>query len=89
MKRQKKLSTELAMLMTESSASLTARRGGTAVGSRTRRAPHCDRGKAVRRSFKYGKERGLIAALVSVAVIGALTAMDDSLGTMSETVSSN
>ena len=33
-------------------------------------------------------EYGLIAALVSVAAIGALTAMGDSLSTMFETVSS-
>ena len=32
-------------------------------------------------------EYGLIAALVSVAAIGALTAMGDSLNTMFETVS--
>ena len=32
-------------------------------------------------------EYGLIAALVSVAAIGALTAMGDSLSTMFETVS--
>jgi len=33
-------------------------------------------------------EYGLIAALVSVAAIGALTAMGDNLSTMFETVSS-
>ena len=34
-------------------------------------------------------EYGLIAALVSVAAIGALTAMGNSLGTMFNTVSSH
>ena len=34
-------------------------------------------------------EYGLIAALVSVAAIGALTAMGNSLGTMFNTVSSS